>query len=352
MQTTEYTNPGELLDGLAAALDRPHTTVLRSSREVDPIMDFARSVDAGLGGRPRRLDCRFLYDAAGSRLYEQITALPEYYPARTETDILIANAEHIRRLTGPANLVEFGSGYSVKTAHLLAAYSGDAEQLVYVPIDVSVSALRAAGREIVEQHRDVNVVAVNATYPEAFGLLPRTTPVLALFLGGSVGNLDRGQAEEFWLGVADNLQPGDHFLLGIDLDKPAHIIEPAYDDAAGVTRAFTRNLFRRMNRELDAGLDLDAVEHESFYNRRRRQVEIYARIEREQRIRIGPLGREHRLAAGERIQTEVSRKFRLADLLPWLDGFGLERRAVFTDPRDWFALVLLRRRDGDGRSRN
>lgn len=348
MESTEYTSLAQLHVGFQEALADDRDLVLCSARESDPILEFAEAVSRGLAGDPPRLHCRFLYDAEGSRIYERITALPEYYPARTETAILERNADRIRALTGPANLLEFGSGYSVKTRHLLAAYTADGERLTYIPVDVSASALRAAAGQITAAHPGVNVIGVNATYDEGFGLLAEASPVMGVFLGGTIGNFDRDEATAFWSGVAGHLAPGDHFLLGVDLHKDTDIVQPAYDDSAGVSASFTRNLFARMNRELGADVDVSAIEHDAAYNEDQRQIEIHARFTRDQRIRIAPLDRSFEIMAGQRILTEVSRKFRLRDLLPFLAEAGLRQREVFTDPRGWFALILLRREDSDG----
>ncbi len=343
MESTDYSSLEELHTGFQAALDEDRDLVLCSARESDPILEFAEAVCQGLSEDPPRLHCRFLYDAEGSRIYDRICGLPEYYPARTETAILAESADRIRALTGPANLLEFGSGYSVKTRHLLAAYTAGGQRLTYIPVDVSASALRSAARQITAAHSGVNVIGVNATYDEGFGLLTEASPVVGVFLGGTVGNFDRAEATAFWAGVAGHLEPGDHFLLGVDLHKDAAIVQPAYDDAAGVSACFTRNLFARMNRELGTAIDVDAIEHDAAYNQDQRQVEIHARFSRDQRIRIAALDRSFAFRAGERILTEVSRKFRLADLLPFLQDHGLRSLEVFTDPRGWFALILLRR---------
>jgi len=348
MESAEYNTLQELHTGFQAALAGDRDLVLCSAREADPVQEFAQAVCDGLTSSPRRLHCRFLYDAEGSRIYERITELPEYYPARTETAILNGAADRIRALTGPANLLEFGSGYSTKTEHLLRAYTRGERRLTYIPVDVSESALRAAAGQITRAHPGVNVVGVNATYNEAFSLLEEASPVVGIFLGGTVGNLDRQEATAFWSGVTGHMALGDHFLLGVDLHKDTAVLQPAYDDAAGVSASFTRNLFSRINRELGAQIDVAAIEHDAAYNEDQRQIEIHARFTRDQEIRISPLKRTFRIAAGERILTEVSRKFRLQDLLPFLAEAGLQHRQVFTDPRGWFALILLRREDRDG----
>jgi L-histidine Nalpha-methyltransferase len=333
----------DLLARFQDALAHGRDVVLRAPGNADPVKDFARSVVRGLERAPRRLDCRFLYDARGSALYERICELPEYYLTRTEASILSRCAPRIRDVTGPVTLFELGSGYSVKTDRLLAAYLARDPEVRYVPVDVSENALREAGRAIGSRRPEVQVAAVNGTYEDAFPLFRAASPVLVVFLGSTIGNLDEAESDIFLGRVAAHLDPGDFFLLGVDLVKEAARIEAAYNDAAGVTEAFTKNLFVRMNRELGAGLDVGSIEHVARYNARRRQIEIHARFESAQTLEVAPLGEAFRIAAGEEILVEISRKFLIGDLVPRLESFGFAVREIFTDPRRWFALILMER---------
>jgi L-histidine N-alpha-methyltransferase len=321
-------------------------TILWGKTEGDPTLDFAGSTAAGLALRPRRLECRFLYDAQGSALFEQITAQPEYYLTRTETAILAANAHRIRRITGAATLVELGSGSAVKTDLLLRAWLDQAHAVRYVPVDVSETALRGACRAISTAHPAVRVIGLHADYRGAFPLFRELSPTVVLFLGSTIGNFEQPEMTCFLAAMAAAIAPGDFFLLGIDLVKESRLIDAAYADAAGVTAAFTRNLFARMNRELGSDIDLDAIEHEARYHPEREQVEIAARFTREQEVRVAPLGKSFTIAAGEMVHTEISRKFRLRKFIPYFEEFGFATEEVFTDERDWFALLLLRRVDG------
>jgi L-histidine Nalpha-methyltransferase len=333
----------DLLAQFQEALDAGRSAVLRAPGNADPVTDLARSVARGLERTPRRLDCRFLYDARGSALYERICGLPEYYLTRTEASILSRCAPEIRDVTGPVTLFELGSGYSVKTDHLLAAYMARDPEVRYVPVDVSESALREAGRVIASRRPEVRVVAVNGAYEDAFPLFRAASPVLVVFLGSTIGNLDEEESDAFLGRVAAHLGPGDFFLLGVDLVKETALIEAAYNDAAGVTEAFTKNLFVRINRELGAGLDLGAIAHVARYSGPRRQVEIHARFASAQTLRVDPLNRVFRVAAGEKILVEISRKFLIGGLVPRLEAFGFAARKTFTDPRLWFALILMER---------
>lgn len=325
----------------------PGETLLRIGRDGDQIHDFAISAAAGLASRPRRLESRFLYDACGSKLFDLITQQPEYYLTRTETSLLAANAWRIRALTGPTTLVELGSGSSVKTEHLLKAWLDRDRLAGYVAVDVSESALRGALRGLSATHPGVRGIGINSDYSSAFPLLSALSPVLLLFLGSSIGNFSPSETATFFKSTAAALAPGDFFLVGIDLVKETSVIEAAYNDAAGVTEEFTRNLFARMNRELGSGIDLSSVRHEARYNRYEEQVEIQARFTRQQTVHIEPLNEHFTLANGESIQTEISRKFNVEKFVALAERFCFSVEEVFTDERKWFALVLLRRTAAD-----
>ncbi len=320
-------------------------TILWGKADSNPTLDFARSTAAGLASHPRQLECRFLYDALGSALFDLITEQPEYYLTRTETAILEANAHRIRRITGAATLVELGSGSSVKTDILLRAWLDRAHAVRYVPVDVSESALRGACRTISTAHPAVRVIGVHADYRGAFPLFRELSPTAVLFFGSTIGNFAPEEMTCFLASMAEAIPTGDFLILGLDLVKERRIIDAAYNDAAGITAAFTRNIFTRMNRELGSGIDLDAVEHVARYHPDREQVEIAARFTREQDVRVSPVRKTFTIAAGEMVQTEISRKFRLRKFIPYLEEFGFATEEVFTDECGWFALLLLRRRD-------
>lgn len=305
--------------------------------------EFATAVMIGLSDHPRWLPCRFLYDERGSRLFESICETPEYYLTRTESGILAASAASISDLTGPVSVVELGSGSSAKTGHLLAAYASGTRPVRYVPVDVSESALRAGAATLSAANPPVRITAIHGTYDAAFPLLGELSPAMLVFLGSTVGNLNQTEATLFWSNVATHLAPGDFVLLGVDLVKDPRLIDAAYNDAAGHSAAFTRNIFHRMNRELGAGLDLGQIDHFANYNAEWQRVEIIARFTAEQVVHLEPLGKSVLVRAGERVMTEISRKFVLDELEQYLAAFGFELRRVFTDERRWFAVLLLQK---------
>ncbi|MFQ5504806.1 MAG: L-histidine N(alpha)-methyltransferase [Planctomycetota bacterium] len=325
-----------------------NTVLVEASSSHDTVVTFARSVAAGLSGDPKWLHCRFLYDAEGSRLFEAITEQPEYYPTRTEASILERHADEIRAITGPLTLVELGSGYSVKTEHLLSAYSGGRVETDYVPVDVSVGALREASRSISNTFPEVNFTGISGTYASAFPVFHQLSPQMVVFLGSSIGNFRHAESVAFWNSIAGHLPVGDFFLLGVDLVKDAAVLEAAYNDAAGVTARFTTNYFARMNRELGANIHVDQIDHVAVWNPELDRMEISARFNAAQRIYVEPLDKSFEIDCGELILLEISRKFRLPKLSADLTRFGFTVRKTFTDEKGWFALLLLERADAHG----
>ncbi len=324
-------------DGFVVHLDAPG----------DAHLAFAASVARGLEGRPRRLEPRFIYDALGSQVYEEITRLDEYYPTRTEDSILARYAPQLAEHVGPTTLVELGSGSSTKTRRLLQAWR-DRGLVAYVPIDVSPSAVIGACRDLRERFPGLAVEGVASTFRRGLQLVSELHPKTLVFLGSTLGNFEPHEVDRFLRNVARSLAPGDHFLLGIDLAKQPDVLEAAYADPAGVTERFILNVFGRMNRELDAGIDVDALRMDSLYDVERQRVEMWARVLEPQVVRVAPLGRSFRLAAGERILVEVSRKFLVDQVAAEASRFDLTVRDVFTDERRWFAVLLLQRATGPG----
>ena len=338
----ELVHAVDLRTALDQAKKKRKNSVLQVCRPKDALDDFAGSVSRGLSQRPRSLDCRFLYDAKGSMLYEEITAQPEYYLTRTEAAILEMHARSIAAITGPVTLLELGSGASVKTRHLLRVYAANPAPC-YIPIDICESALREASRTLTNKLPAIQVIGIHAAYEDALPLLPRTSPAMVLFLGSTVGNMAPEEERGFFSWLAHHMPANDFFLLGIDLVKEVDLIEAAYNDAAGVTAAFTTNYFMRMNRELGSKVDTTAVRHLAAYNESRQQIEIYAAFSRTQKIFIAPRGEVHLVGEGEKILMEISRKFLIEERIDYFSRFNFKVREVFIDPKQWFALLLLQK---------
>lgn len=295
----------------------------------------------GLSDAPRWVPVRFLYDAHGSALFDEICRLPEYYPTRTEAAILEAGAPDIAAATGPVTLIELGAGSAPKTGLLLDAYEAHGWPVTYVPVDVSEAALRSARERVLARYHGVTFQGVLGTYEDAFPLIAPRVPAMVLFLGSTIGNFAHAESYAFWDALAAATPPGNFFLVGIDLVKDPAVLEAAYNDSAGVTARFTKNLFERMNRELDAGLDLDAIEHEARYNAEWQRIEIFARFTKAQTLYLAPLNRTLQVEAGARILTEISRKFVLEHVEEFVRCFDFEVVTTFTDAQDWFAVLLL-----------
>ena len=304
---------------------------------------FAWSVARGLEATPRRLDCRWLYDDEGSRIFEGITLLPEYYQTRTEDSILAASAAAIRERVGDVTVVELGSGSSTKTRRLLEAFVARAPSR-YLPIDVSTGALEEACASLAGAFPGLHIEGVAATHERALPLVAAASPLILLFLGSSLGNLDAAEHEAFFARAAASLSPGDAFLLGVDLVKDAARLEAAYNDSAGLSARFAYNLFARMNRELGTAVPLDALDYVAWYDERSERIEMYVRFLREVEIALPLVERSFRIARGELVRTEISAKYRVEGCrsLAARHGFALEE--VFEDDASLFAVLLLRRR--------
>lgn len=305
-------------------LDRDDFTLHVETQRESPVA-FALSVAQGLDSRPRRLDASYLYDASGSALFERITEQPEYYLTRAEDALLQQHGSTIRELAGPAVLVELGSGASLKTQRLLDAWTAAAPS-TYVAVDVDAQAIEQACVALRQRYPDpsrLELRGLASTYERALSVLRGSAPMTIAFLGSSLGNLGWREYPAFCRQVAEALLPGDHFLVGLDLVKCPARIEAAYNDEAGVTEAFTRNLFARMNRELFTNIPLAAIRHVAYYDPERERVEIFAEALSEFTIEIPALGRKFRIARGERILTEVSHKFRPDAFIATVESFGL-----------------------------
>ena len=314
----------------------------------DPTAEFARAVADGLRSSPPSLPFRFLYDARGSALFEQICEQPEYYLTRAEASILQAHANDIAVETGPVTLIELGSGTSVKTHYLLTAYGDNGDAVRYVPVDVSESALLIAASDIAGRHPSIEFSGIVGRYETAFPLFREHSPAMVVFLGSSIGNLTVDESNHFWQQISDSLSDGDYLLLGVDLVKDRATLEAAYNDRAGITSQFITNIFARMNAELGSDVDLDGVEHVAVYNEEKQQMEISVRFTRDQEISIEPLGETVRVSSGESVAIEISRKYVVEDLMERLAGFGFGLERAFYDDQKRFGVLLLKVGEDEG----
>ncbi|MFF4961457.1 L-histidine N(alpha)-methyltransferase [Streptomyces sp. NPDC001222] len=291
----------------------------------------------GLTTTPKTLPPKWFYDAHGSELFEKITELPEYYPTRAEREILIARSGEIAAATGARTLVELGSGSSEKTRHLLDALTG---LRTYVPVDVSESALTQAGHALIAERPGLDVHALIADFTAAFALPDTPGPRLVAFLGGTIGNLLPAERAAFLGSVRALLSPGDALLLGTDLVKDESVLVAAYDDAAGVTAEFNKNVLAVVNRELGADFDPDAFDHVAVWDAGHEWIEMRLRARTAQTVKIPALDLAVDFADGEDLRTEVSAKFREDGVRRELSSAGLELTHWWTDAEGRFALSL------------
>jgi L-histidine Nalpha-methyltransferase len=311
-------------------------------RDADGVdLAFRADVLAGLAEPQKAVPARWFYDDAGSQLFEDITRLPEYYPTRAETEILRARSGEFAELIGPGRaVVEFGSGSSVKTPLLLAAIAPSA----YVPLDISGDFLRAAASDLAAKFPGLPVYPVEADFMRRVELPGEVEglPKLGFFPGSTIGNMVARTATDLLRSMRETLGVGAQLLIGMDLVKDEDVLIAAYDDAAGVTARFNRNLLTRINRELDGDIPADLFSHEARWN------DTYARIEMhlvaQQDVSFAVSGRSFSLRAGESIHTENSHKFtrRTANML--LAAGGWEPRARWTDSETRFSLLLAEAR--------
>ncbi|WP_405609182.1 L-histidine N(alpha)-methyltransferase [Streptomyces sp. NBC_00076] len=291
----------------------------------------------GLTDSPKALPPKWFYDARGSDLFEQITELPEYYPTRAEREILIARSGEIAAATGARTLVELGSGSSEKTRHLIEALT---DLHTYVPVDVSESALTQAGHALIAERPALHVHALIADFTARLALPETPGPRLVAFLGGTIGNLLPAERAAFLSSVRALLSPGDALLLGTDLVKDEQVLVRAYDDAAGVTAAFNKNVLTVVNRELGADFDAGAFDHVALWDAENDWIEMRLRSRTAQTVKVPALDLAVDFEDGEELRTEISAKFREGGVRTELARSGLELTHWWTDREDRFALSL------------
>ncbi|MGQ4598254.1 L-histidine N(alpha)-methyltransferase [Nocardia sp. R6R-6] len=298
----------------------------------------------GLTADPKWLPPKWFYDARGSELFERITALPEYYPTRTERGLLELVVDEIARAAQAEVLVELGAGSAAKTRLLLTALSAHSPLNTYVPQDVSSSALRATADQVAVEFPGLAVHGVVSDFTDTLHNLPRGGRRMIAFLGGTIGNLVPEERAEFLSSIHDVLESGEHVLLGAGLVIDPAVLVPAYDDAAGVTAEFNRNVLHVLNARLRADFAPEKFRHIAVWDPVREWIEMRLEASEDMTVRIADLDLTVGFARGEQLRTEISAKFRLERLDAELAGAGFTTQHVWTDPDERFALVLAERR--------
>lgn len=341
--------------GPATAMPASNRSQLQSDRMVIDHLALAaplpaaagQDVIAGLSQRQKSLPPKYFYDDWGSQLFEQITTLPEYYLTRTETQILQQVAPAIARTTGACELIELGSGSSTKTRYLLDAYQDQAETLRYLPVDVSGTILKDSAQQLLADYPTLSLHGLVGTYDQALDQLP--SPILShrliAFIGSSLGNLSDGECDRFLSHISRAMAGGDYFLLGIDLQKDVAILEQAYNDRQGVTAAFNLNMLSHLNWRFQGDFQLEQFRHLAFYNPQLHQIELYLESLVPQTVTLKALDLRVQFQAGERLLSEISRKFALDQIVAQLDQCHLPVQQIFTDDRQWFGLILCQKQD-------
>jgi L-histidine N-alpha-methyltransferase len=290
-----------------------HAATLRVDTHLDPAdLGIALRADArrGLTSAPKDLPPKWFYDDRGSELFDEITRLPEYYPTRTERTILLAHADDVVTASGADTLVELGSGTSEKTRILLDAFRARDRLRAFVPFDVSETTLRDAAGSVASEYPGVDVHAVVGDFERHLEHVPTAGLRTVAFLGGTIGNFAPEPRARFLAALAATLRPGETLLLGTDLVKDDRRLVRAYDDDAGVTAAFNKNVLAVLNRELGATFDLDAFDHVARWDPEEEWIEMRLRARRDLRVPVPALDLEATFAAGEEMRTEISAKFR------------------------------------------
>jgi L-histidine Nalpha-methyltransferase len=301
---------------------------------------LADDVRDGLGRPLKELPPKYFYDERGSELFDQITSLPEYYPTRCEREILNRHAPAIIERSGADELVELGSGTASKTRALLYAMAGQGRLERYVPFDVDESVVQASASELVEAYPGLRVHGVVGDFGRDLKHIPVGDRRLFAFLGGTIGNLYPHERAAFLGRLREVMGPADRLVIGTDLVKDRHVLEAAYNDSAGVTAEFNRNVLRVINGGLGADFEPEAFEHVAFFDEANSWIEMRLRANGAQAVRIGSTGLEVRFADGEEIRTEISAKFTRDAVAGELTAAGLALDDFFTDGAGLFGLAF------------
>ena len=326
---------------MGIATDAPEPVQIDVHLRDGTLASLADDVRRGLSRYPRELPPKYFYDARGSELFEQITELPEYYPSQVEQDILDAAGARIVELVQPTEIVELGPGSAQKTTALLAPMLARGDGGRYIPVDVSESAVQDCAQRLVAAYDSLAVHGVVGDFERHLDRIPEAAGRrLIAFLGGTIGNLDHPRRSRLLNALRAQLQPGDRLLVGTDLVKDRERLEAAYNDSAGVTAEFNRNMLHVINAHLDGNLDPEMFDHVAFYNEHARRIEMWLRARDDVRARIDALGMDIDFEAGEEMRTEISCKFTRESLTREYAAAGLELIAWYTDCDGLFALSL------------
>lgn len=305
---------------------------------------LAEDIVRGMSGKRKYIPSKYFYDCTGSRLFEEICTLPEYYLTRTEISILETIAPCIIGSSPRLDLVEMGSGSEEKISRLIRASScQQGEGIRYIAFDVSESALLEAGRCLTSQFSRIQVLGYVADFTRHFHHMPQMDNTVFILFGSTIGNFTHVEMCLLLQEIASVMNPGDRFLLGLDMVKDPAIIEAAYNDSLGITAKFNKNILHVMNREASADFDVDAFDHLAFYHHEHEQIEMHLVANRPMTVTFGKIPLTVHIEKGESIRTEISRKFSRESVEAAALSCGLAIHSWHTDSREWFSLAELAR---------
>ncbi len=337
-------SPSNAQNSLEARLQIDYLLDLKAI-EKDDVQDVISGLSVDGIQSPKSLPPRYFYDTKGSQLFEEICQLPEYYPTRTEASILEQYATEIVNQTQAIELIELGSGSSTKTRFLLEAYQSLDTTLYYTPVDVSSSILQASAYNLLADYPKLKIQGKVATYSQALQQLKTSFfgKRTIIFLGSSIGNFEPLECDRFIAQITNSLNPGDYFLLGIDLQKPVTILEAAYNDTQGITAAFNLNMLQHLNERFQGNFNLELFKHQAIYNQTKNQIEMYLISQQTQSVTLESLDLTIKLAQREVILTEISRKFNIEQMQQYLGDRNLNLIQSYTDSQQWFGLLLCQK---------
>lgn len=311
-------------------------------------LEIKRDVLIGLTSAKKSLPSKYFYDEKGSKLFDEICRLPEYYPTRTELSILRLNAREIMANFHDGDLIELGSGANSKIRVLLeAARTAAFSSIRYVPVDVSRTALTDAVGELRGIYSELKVLGIVADFIHHIDVIPRGRPKLIIFFGSTIGNLDEEGSLSFLSSVRRIMKRDDRFLFGLDMIKPVEVLEAAYNDSRGITAEFNRNILSVINRELNATFMSSMFDHVAYFNSERERIEMHLRSRKNISVEIHDIDLTVRFKEGETIHTEICRKFSRESAEKMISEARLTVANWYSDQKEWFSLVEVIRSEND-----
>ena len=304
--------------------------------------DIAREIREGLSASQKYIPCKYFYDTRGSKLFEEICQLPEYYPTRTEISILRDIAPELMRTVAHKDLVELGAGANLKIRILLNAVGKSSRAtLRYIPIDISQSAVIGASHGLLERYPELQVLGIIADFTSQLDVIPTERTLMFFFLGSTIGNMEQDEAISFLQSISENMKPDDGLLVGFDMVKTRETVEAAYNDSKEVTAEFNKNILNVLNNELNANFNPSHFDHLAFFNEDCNRIEMHLRANRDISVKLNAIDLETEFKKGETIHTENSRKFTKKSIEDIASRAGLSIQNWYSDPAGWFSLVVM-----------